>query len=281
MKYDFKNTEEKKKINEVTLKVDHDDSNVVEAIAKMEIAVSNAIAELQTRVDSLELTTNVTTEKHEHTIETKEVNLEPVIEAIAKAKTEVNVEKFDDSAQLGKLEAIADGLSVLSKKLDLIEKQQARIPVQKAGKKTDPSEYVPVRLTTGGRFYNALSEMVSAIEKSNIKPDVDISYHANYVKKFYTSTGAVTDGIIWSPASGKRWHIVSMYIQSSAISTITIEEDRSTGDDPIWKAEFIANEGMTINFSDNYPLAGSEDGSDLLVTTTDGNIYITITGYEI
>lgn len=166
MKYDFKNTEEKKKINEVTLKVDHDDSNVVEAIAKMEIAVSNAIAELQTRVDSLELTTNVTTEKHEHTIETKEVNLEPVIEAIQKNKTEVNVEKFDDSKQIEKLEDIKKEFTKLEKRIDQLRKEQ--VTFQKAGKKTDPSEFIPVRLTNGKKFYEAVSELTTAIQRVGV-----------------------------------------------------------------------------------------------------------------
>lgn len=114
-----------------------------------------------------------------------------------------------------------------------------------------------------------------------LPPDIDVTTHTNYVKKYYTSTGAATDGIIWSPAAGKRWHVVSMYLQTSAAATITLEDDKTGGDEAIWKGEFAANQGMTIHWGEKYPLASGEDAADLMVTTTAGNIYITVTGYEI
>lgn len=126
----------------------------------------------------------------------------------------------------------------------------------------------------------ALAAGTNAIGKL-LPPDVDVTSHTNYVKKYYTSTGAATDGIVWSPAAGKRFHVVSMYLQTSAAATITLEDDKAGGDEAIWKGEFAANQGMTINFSEKYPLASGEDAADLIVTTSAGNIYITITGYEI
>jgi hypothetical protein len=47
------------------------------------------------------------------------------------------------------------------------------------------------------------------------------------------------------------------------------------------KMELAANSGMTINYGEKYPLASGEDAADLIVTTSAGNIYVTITGYEI
>lgn len=114
-----------------------------------------------------------------------------------------------------------------------------------------------------------------------LPPDIDVTAHTNYAKKYYTNSGAVTDGIVWSPAAGKRWHVVSMYIQTSADATVTLEDDKSGGDEAVWKAELAAKSGMTINFGEKYPLASGEDAADLIVTTSAGNIYITITGYEI
>lgn len=111
--------------------------------------------------------------------------------------------------------------------------------------------------------------------------DIDVTAHTNYIRKYYTSTGAATDGIIWSPAAGKRWHVVSMYLQTSAAATITLEDDKTGGDDPVWKGEFAANQGMTIQFSEHYPLASGEDAADLIITTSAGNIYVTVTGYEV
>src|SRR5574343_1108425 len=36
-----------------------------------------------------------------------------------------------------------------------------------------------------------------------------------HVKKYYTSTGAATDGIVWSPAAGKRWYVTDLIINVS------------------------------------------------------------------
>lgn len=116
---------------------------------------------------------------------------------------------------------------------------------------------------------------------SVLPPDIDITTHTNYVKKYYTNAGAVTDGIVWSPAAGKRFHIVTMHIQVSAAATVTLEDDKAGGDEAIFKAEYAANSGEFLVFPEHYPLASGEDAADLIVTTSAGNIYISITGYEI
>jgi hypothetical protein len=112
-------------------------------------------------------------------------------------------------------------------------------------------------------------------------PDIDVTGHTNYAKKYYTNAGAVTDGIVWSPAGGTRWHVVSMFINVSAAATVTFEDDKAGGDEAVMKMELAANSGMTINYGEKYPLASGEDAADLIVTTSAGNIYVTITGYEI
>ena len=114
-----------------------------------------------------------------------------------------------------------------------------------------------------------------------LPPDIDVTAHTNYARKYYTSAGAATDGIIWSPAAGKRWHITSLIFQTSADATITFEDDKAGGDDPVLKGEFKAGSGMALTFDEKYPMASGEDAADLTVTTTAGNIYITVCGYEI
>src|SRR3990167_8553392 len=49
----------------------------------------------------------------------------------------------------------------------------------------------------------ALPAGTNAIGKL-LQPDIDVTTNSNYAKKYYTSAGAVTDGIIWSPAAGER-----------------------------------------------------------------------------
>src|SRR3989344_392190 len=111
--------------------------------------------------------------------------------------------------------------------------------------------------------------------------DVDITTHTNYAKKYYTSAGAVTDGIIWSPGAGKRWHVTCLYLNVSAAATVTLEDDLGAGDSAVWKGELAANSGVVIPFGEKYPLASGEDAADLLITTSAGNVYVTCVGYEI
>ena len=101
----------------------------------------------------------------------------------------------------------------------------------------------------------------------------------NHVKKYYTSAGAVTDGIVWSPAAGKRWYVTDIFINVSAAATVTLEDDLVAGDSAVWKAELAANSGWSHSF--HTPLFSGEDAADLIVTTSAGNVYITVTGYEI
>ena len=126
----------------------------------------------------------------------------------------------------------------------------------------------------------ALAAGTNAIGKL-LPPDVDVTTHTNYARKYYTNAGAVTDGIIWSPAAGKRWHVVTMYIQTSAAATITLEDDKAGGDDPVWKGELAANSGVTLSFTEKYPMASGEDAADLIITTSAGNCYVTCVGYEV
>lgn len=111
--------------------------------------------------------------------------------------------------------------------------------------------------------------------------DIDVTAHTNYARKYYTSTGAATDGIIWSPGAGKRWHITSLVFQTSADATITFEDDKSGGDDPVLKGEFKAGSGMALSFDERYPFASGEDAADFTVTTSAGNIYVACVGYEV
>ncbi len=101
---------------------------------------------------------------------------------------------------------------------------------------------------------------------------------ATAVKKYYTNAGAVTDGIVWSPAPGMRWYIGTLFIGVSAATTVTLEDDLVAGDSPVFKMEFAANSG--VNGPYDPALSSGEDAADLIVTSTAGNIYITITGWE-
>jgi hypothetical protein len=127
---------------------------------------------------------------------------------------------------------------------------------------------------------NALPAGTNAIGKL-VPSDKDITGHSAYMKKYYTNAGAVTDGIVWSPAAGTRWHVTTLIVNVSAAATVTFEDDKSGGDEAVMKFEFAANSGTVINFDPLYPWASGEDAADLIVTTSAGNVYITAVGYEV
>jgi hypothetical protein len=121
---------------------------------------------------------------------------------------------------------------------------------------------------------------ISATVPMPVRPnEFELAAVTTHVKKYYTSAGLVTDGIIWSPAAGKRWYVTDIFIQVSAAATVTLEDDKAGGDDPIWKAELAANSGWAHSF--NTPWYSGEDAADLIITTSAGNVYVTVTGYEI
>ena len=121
---------------------------------------------------------------------------------------------------------------------------------------------------------NAFRELRVAVPESDLATAT-----TKHVKKYYTSAGAATDGIIWSPAAGTRWYVTDIFINISAAATITLEDDLAGGDAAIWKAELAANSGWSHSFQT--PWYSGEDAADLIITTTAGNVYVTVTGYEI
>ena len=163
MDYDFKDKRREDELLKAIVQNKPDNSDVVGAIEKLALAFENKLNELEDKIEAIEMTTNVTTEKHEHNIETKDIDIKPIIKAIEDNKVDVNIEKFDDSKQIEGLGDIKKEIGTLSKQIDSFKKAQVQVPVQRAGKKTDPSEYVPVRLTDGKRFYRAIEEMATAM----------------------------------------------------------------------------------------------------------------------
>lgn len=133
-------------------------------------------------------------------------------------------------------------------------------------------------VAANGDYHYKATDMVGGIRTALYETDFAV-LGTNHVKKYYTSTGAATDGIVWSPAAGKRWYVTDIIVNVSAAATVTFEDDKAGGDEAVAKFELAANSGITHSF--NTPWFSGEDAADLLVTTTAGNIYITITGYEI
>ena len=133
--------------------------------------------------------------------------------------------------------------------------------------------------TNADSDYSQLStDMVGGIRTALYETDFAV-LGTNHVKKYYTNAGAVTDGIVWSPAAGKRWYVTDLIINVSAAATVTFEDDKAGGDEVVLKLDLAANSGITHHFAT--PLFSGEDAADLLVATSAGNIYCTVCGYEV
>ena len=127
-------------------------------------------------------------------------------------------------------------------------------------------------------YHYLATDMVGGIRTALYETDFAV-LGTNHVKKYYANTGAVTDGIVWSPAAGKRWYITDIFVGISAAATVTLEDDLTAGDSTVWAADLAANSGWSHHFST--PLFSGEDAVDLIVTTTAGNVKIMVVGYEI
>lgn len=120
---------------------------------------------------------------------------------------------------------------------------------------------------------NSLRELRTAFPESDLALASTTHTH-----KYYTAS-APADGIIWSPAAGKRWYLTSLVINVDADTTVILEDDKVGGDEVVMKLDLAANSGIAIPFPT--PLFSGEDAADLIVTVASGNVYITAVGYEI
>lgn len=127
-----------------------------------------------------------------------------------------------------------------------------------------------------------VTSVSGTVTTKGIPSDIDINgSNANHADKYYTNAGAVTDGIVWSPAAGKRWHVLTLYINVSAAATVTLEDDLAAGDNVRWKGELAANSGVVLTYDKEHPFSSGEDAADLLITTSAGNVYVQAVGYEV
>lgn len=98
--------------------------------------------------------------------------------------------------------------------------------------------------------------------------------------KHYASSGAATDGIIWSPTSGKKWVCTKLIFNCSTDSIITFEDDLAGGDATRLKFDVYAKVGATFSFLPG-EFISAENDADLIVTNSAGNLYVTAFGYEV
>lgn len=270
----------------VTANLSATDNAVLDAIEADTTTIAGAVSGTEMQVDVLTMPT-VTVTATNLDVQSGGADLATSTQAGA---IQTSVELIDDTVKvLGTdtyTEATSKGLTISAVRRDadttLVNTTNEFTPLQvdangRLKVEAFSGETLPVSLTSTTVTLTAGAAAVGSI----LPPDTDVTAHTNYARKYYTNTGAVTDGIVWSPAAGKRWHVVTMYIQTSAAATITLEDDKAGGDDPVWKGEIAANSGVTLSFTEHYPMASGEDAADLIITTSAGNVFVTCVGYEI
>lgn len=203
--------------------------------------------------------------------------------AVAVKKSEVKGEV--SVSNLPTVQNIKGSVSVpeINEVIDRLEKLSAAVKDLKVMEGGEGGKETYTRILGGGRRL----KLTDGVHNANLTQvgssyALDVNVVQEVVKtpvnKYYTNSGAVTDGIVWSPDSSKKWYLTDIFIGVSAAATVTLEDDRVSGDAVVFKHEIAANSGWSHSFK--IPLVSGEAGADLIVTTSAGNVYITTSGYE-
>jgi len=216
--------------------------------------------------------------------------IKEAIKGIKFPKTEVVAPIMPKEMKVAKIEELISGV----KKLADIKMQ---VELSSKFNRENP---LPVILTDeDGVFYKAITEVISAGGASGVGSLIGwlqenmslakiasifpnqykLAGNTHHLKKYYTAVGATVDGVIWSPSATTRWYITDIFIGVSADATVTLEDDLVAGDSVVWKHAIAANSGWSHSFQT--PLYSGEDGADLIITNSAGNVYVTCSGYEI
>lgn len=91
-----------------------------------------------------------------------------------------------------------------------------------------------------------------------------------------TSSG---DNIIWSPASGKKFRLRTLFVWNNGSADITIYFKREGVSETLWKAILVAKTGFTLNLI-GANIEGAADADLLINLSGAGTVDVTATGEE-
>lgn len=97
------------------------------------------------------------------------------------------------------------------------------------------------------------------------------------VSKDVALLGAQTNAVIWAPASGKRICLSSLTFTVDADCTVTVFRGTNQSGKRLTNQKFTAGSGASILY---IPMFRCGTDEALRVTTSAGNINITVTGLE-
>jgi len=114
---------------------------------------------------------------------------------------------------------------------------------------------------------------LSSAQDSVVAKKGDTAY--TKVHKHATYSTAQTDTAIWTPATDKKFVITDICISTDTAMTITLKD----GGTQIYQWHFAANGGAVLNLQTPYE-SSAANNSLTITTSTDGNVAITVQGYE-
>jgi hypothetical protein len=91
-----------------------------------------------------------------------------------------------------------------------------------------------------------------------------------------TSSG---DSIIWSPASGKKFRLRTLFVWNNGSADITVYFKREAVSETLWNSILVAKTGFTLNLI-GANIEGAADADLLINLSGAGTVDVTATGEE-
>ena len=99
------------------------------------------------------------------------------------------------------------------------------------------------------------------------------------VHKSYSWSGAVTNYLLWQPASGRRFVVTDFWIVCTTATLITVFDNEDANNKHLVAGSFAANGGISAS-NLRTPFRSQGTDRNLNLTTNGGSGYIVVMGYE-
>ena len=90
----------------------------------------------------------------------------------------------------------------------------------------------------------------------------------------YTWTGAVTDAVLWTPATGNRFVVSNIIVNTSGACTVAIFDDDESTIDTLFKGALGANATVVIPYNIPRPSAGVNRSLRITTSATGGFVQV-------
>lgn len=99
------------------------------------------------------------------------------------------------------------------------------------------------------------------------------------VHKSYSWSGAITNYLLWQPASGRRFIVTDFWLVCTTATLITVFDNEDANNKHLVAGSFAANGGISAS-NLRTPFRSQGVDRNLNLTTNGGSGYIVVMGYE-